>query len=423
DARARDEEMVRLYAASLVNQRSRAKYNLEKADEDIVALSDKSNEIAGKITEVNMLREQIDDRRTTIGQILAKLSEMKALSGNYSSTKVKTIDEASMPEQVFPVLWKFLLVGSILGGLVGAGLAVLIDHSDLAYRTPIDIQESMNVPVLCKVPKIKKGKVEKDFAGSPMLVTAINPSSSAAETFRAARTSLLFAAGQSGHKVFMFTSPSPGDGKSTTVANLAISLAQTNKKVCLVDADYRRPRVQQNFGVQFEPGGMQYLTGEATLDQALRPCEFQNNLTLLTTGGRPKNPGELVASPAYAEMVAELRERFDIVLIDSPPVIPVADATSLSALVDGIILVLRIRRGVILSAHKAKERLDLVQGNLMGVIVNGMDENLYYNEYGTYYRGAYYYGYQYARSYDREYSDYSDKVRDRGAKKKKVGST
>jgi len=131
---------------------------------------------------------------------------------------------------------------------------------------------------------------------------------------------------------------------------------------------------------------------------------------LLTSGGRPKNPGELVASPAYADMISELRKQFDFVLIDSPPVIPVADATSLSSIVDGIIMVLRIRRGVILSAHKAKERLDLVQGNLMGVIVNGMDENLYYNEYGTYYRGVYYYGYQYSRSYEREYSDYSDKL-------------
>jgi capsular exopolysaccharide synthesis family protein len=424
DARARDEELVRMYMAALQNQRERAKYNLEKITEDIAIKEEKSREILKDIVEVNMLREKLNDSDASVSQVLEKLAALEVMSGqkDYSNMKVKVIDTASTPEQVFPILWKFLAVGILIGAFVGAGLAVLIDHSDLAYRTPIDIQESMNVPVLCKVPKIKKGKMDKDFAGSPMLVAAINPSSSAAETFRAARTSLLFAAGQSGHKVFMFTSPSPGDGKSTTVANLALSLAQTNKTVCLVDADYRRPRVQQNFGVQFEPGGVQYLLGEVPLDQALRPCAFQNNLTLLTTGGRPKNPGELVASREYAEMVAELRKRFDLVLIDSPPVIPVADATSLSSVVDGIIMVLRIRRGVILSAHKAKERLDLVQGNLMGVIVNGMDENLYYNEYGTYYRGAYYYGYQYARSYDREYSDYSDKVRDRGAKKKKVGN-
>lgn len=411
DARAREEELIRMYSAALQNRRQRAQYSLEKADEDIREMELRSKALLEKLVEVNLLRERLSDSDSSVAQVLEKLAALEVISGNsdYSTTRVEVIDSATSPLQVFPILWKFLLVGTILGAFFGAGLAVLIDHSDLAYRTPIDIQESMNVPVLCKVPRIKKGKVEKDFTGTPMLVTAISANSSAAETFRAARTSLLFAAGQSGHRVFMFTSPSPGDGKSTTVANLAISLAQTNKKVCLVDADFRRPRVQQNFGVQFEPGSMQFLAGQVSLDDALRPCEFQNNLTLLTTGGRPKNPGELVASPAYADMIAELRQRFDFVLIDSPPVIPVADATTLSSVVDGIIMVLRIRRGVILSAHKAKERLDLVQANLMGVIVNGMDENLYYNEYGTYYRGVYYYGYQYSRSYEREYSEYSDK--------------
>jgi capsular exopolysaccharide synthesis family protein len=313
-------------------------------------------------------------------------------------------------------------MGTFLGGLIGAALAVLIDHSDLAYRTPIDIQESMNAPVLCKVPRIKTSRSDKDFAGSPMLITARSPSNSASETFRAARTSLLFTAGQTGHKVFMVTSPSPGDGKSTTIANLAISLAQTDKKVCLIDSDFRRPRVKQNFGIQDDLGAWQVLSGEVSLDEAMRPCEFQNNLTLLTTGGRPKNPGELVSSPAYANLITELRNRFDFVLIDCPPIIPVADSTSICSVADGIIMVLRIRRGVILSAHKAKERLDMVKGNLMGVIVNGMDQNLYYNEYGTYYRGAYYgsnyYGYRYSKYYAREYSNYSDAVGKQTSSKK-----
>ncbi len=417
EAKNRDEQMVRMYAAALMNQRERAKYNLDKANDDIVSKEKLTNKTSQQIAQLNLLREEIDDRRASLSQILEQMAAIEVTSGNYASTKVRLIDHATSPRQVFPVLWKFLLVGSLIGGFLGCGLAILIDHSDLSYRTPIDIQESLNVPVICKVPKIRKGKLDKDFTGSPMLITCLNSNSSAAETFRAARTSLLFAAGQTGHKVFMFTSPSPGDGKSTIVANLAISLAQTNKKICLIDADYRRPRVQQNFGIQFEPGGMQYLLGEATLAEVLRPCDFQSNLTVMTTGGRPHNPGELIASSAFADMVGELRNQFDIVLIDCPPIIPVADAASLASVVDGIIMILRIRRGVILSAHKAKERLDMVNGNLMGVIVNGMDENLYYNEYGTYYRGAYYSGTNYSKYYDRQYSDYSDKVRSEDRKR------
>lgn len=409
EVRTRDQEVMQLYATALTNQRDRAKYNLDRISEDISDLTVKSANIATDITELNMLRDQIDERRNSVAQILERLSAMRAVSDSYSSTRVKIIDEASSPLQVFPKLWKFLLGGILLGGLLGCGLAILIDHSDLAYRTPIDIQESLNVPVICRVPRIKKSRVTDGFAGSAMLVTTHQPNSSVSESFRAARTSLLFTGAQSGAKVFMFTSPSPGDGKSTTVANLAISLAQTNKRVCLVDGDFRRPRVQQNFGVQFEPGGVQYLDGDCTLDESLRSCEFQQNLWLMTTGGRPKNPGELVASQGFAELIQELREKFDYVLIDSPPVIPVADATSIAGVVDGIIMVLRIRRGVVLSAHKAKSRLAMVHGNLIGVIVNGMDENLYYNEYGTYYRGAYYHGYNYGKYYDKKYSDYSDR--------------
>jgi capsular exopolysaccharide synthesis family protein len=424
DARNREAEVLRLYMASLQSRRERAKYNLDKIDEDIKVLTEKSKDILEDVVEVNMLRDQIKDSGASVAQVLEKLAALEVISNekNYSATRVKIIDEPSSPQQVSPVLSRFLLMGTFLGGLIGAALAVLIDHSDLAYRTPIDIQESMNAPVLCKVPRIKTSRSDKDFAGSPMLITARSPSNSASETFRAARTSLLFTAGQTGHKVFMVTSPSPGDGKSTTIANLAISLAQTDKKVCLIDSDFRRPRVKQNFGIQDDLGAWQVLSGEVSLDEAMRPCEFQNNLTLLTTGGRPKNPGELVSSPAYANLITELRNRFDFVLIDCPPIIPVADSTSICSVADGIIMVLRIRRGVILSAHKAKERLDMVKGNLMGVIVNGMDQNLYYNEYGTYYRGAYYgsnyYGYRYSKYYAREYSNYSDAVGKQTSSKK-----
>jgi succinoglycan biosynthesis transport protein ExoP len=414
DVRMREAELVRLYAASLQSQRERAKYNLEKTDEDIKTLTEKSKAILEDIVEVNMLRDQLRDSGASVGQVLEKLAALEVISNekSFSSTRVKVIDEPSAPAQVAPVLYRFLLLGTLMGGLLGAALAVLIDHSDLAYRTPIDIQESLHAPVLCKVPKIKKEKVDQGFRGSPMLIAATKPNNYASEAFRAARTSILFAAGQTGNKVFMVTSPSPSDGKSTTIANLAISLAQTDKKVCLIDSDFRRPRVKQNFGIQDDLGATQYLIGQSSLEDIMRPCEFQNNLTLITTGGTPNNPGELVSLPAYAEMIAELRRRFDFVLIDCPPLLPVADSTSICSAADGIIMVLRIRRGVIVSAQKAKERLDLVHGNLLGVIVNGMDQNLYYNEYGAYYRGAYYgsnlYGYGYSNYDQQRYASYSD---------------
>lgn len=408
EAKNRENEILRLYAAKLLSERERLTSTRDKLNVDLTSLEENSKSISAEMVEVNRLKEKIDERRQTVEQIIDKLASISVMSQNYISTKVRVIDEPSEPQQVAPDLLKYLAAGILGASLLGIGLAVLIDQTDLAFRTPIDIQNSLGVPVICKIPKIKKGKASPDQQGSPLLVTAYQSSSPASETFRAARTALLFTAQQTNSKVFLFTSPSPGDGKSTSIANLAVSLAQSKKRVVLIDADFRRPRVQQNFGVQFEPGVMDVISGRLTLDEAIRPCEFQPGLSLLTTGGRPKDPGELVASPAFADMIDRLRDKFDIVLIDSPPVLPVADATSLSSVVDGIFMVLRIRRGVMLAAIKSKERLNMVNANVIGVIVNGMDENVYYNEYGMYYRGNYYGGK--SKYYDYQNSAYADNV-------------
>jgi len=407
-AREKDSELVRLYATDLVRLRDKHKTTVAELNQNAALLEEQASTIAGDMAELNVLKERIADRRAAITQLLEKLSAINIVSSNFNSTKVRLIDNASIGVQIAPLFIKYIGLGTLAGALLGAALAVLIDQSDLSYRTPIDIHNNLKAPVICKVPNIKRGKPDPSFAGSPMLVAASRPNSPAAETFRAARTAIMFAAQKMNGRVFLFTSPSPGDGKSTTTCNLAVSLAQSGKKVVLVDADYRRPRVQQYFGVQFEPGSVNYLDGKVTLEEALRSSELQENLTLLTTGGRPKNPGEIVSGSKFHEMIASLREKFDYVLIDSPPVLPVADATAMASHVDGVFFVLRIRRGVMLASRKAKEHLDMVNANVIGVVVNGMDENVYYNEYGYYYRGAYYAGS--TRYYDAVNSNYSDKV-------------
>jgi capsular exopolysaccharide synthesis family protein len=406
--REKENELVRLYATDLVRLQSKYKAAVNELSQKATLLEEEASIIAGDMAELNVLKERIEDRRAAITQLLEKLSAINIVSSNFNSTKVRLIDNASIGKQVAPILLKYLALGILAGVVLGSGLAVLIDQSDLSYRTPIDIHHNLRAPVICKVPNIKRGKPDPSFIGSPMLVAASRPNSPAAETFRAARTAIMFAAQKTDGRVFLFTSPSPGDGKSTTTCNLAVSLAQSGKKVVLVDADYRRPRVQQYFGVQFEPGSVDYLEGKVTLDVALRSTEIQSNLFILTTGGRPKNPGEIVSGNDFHNMIAALREKFDYVLIDSPPVLPVADATAIASRVDGIFLILRIRRGVMLASRKAKEQLDMVHGNVLGVIVNGMDENVYYNEYGYYYRGAYYSGS--TRYYDAVNSDYSEKA-------------
>ncbi|MFY8201189.1 MAG: AAA family ATPase, partial [Pirellula staleyi] len=318
----RDSELLELYETKLIFDQKIAKKQFDKVSNEILNLETKSNVIAADMAEVNMLKAQINERRDSVAKILDKLSAINVLSTNYTTTKVRVIDPASGAIQVAPNLLTHLATAVLLASLLGVALAILIDQSDLAYRTPLDIQHGLGVPVICKIPKIKTKKALPGQTASPILVTAFHPQSPASETFRAARTALLFSATHNNSKVFLFTSPSPGDGKSTSASNLAVSLAQAKKRVVIVDADFRRPRVQQNFGVALKPGCVDVLDGSLSLEEAVRPCDFQSNLFLLTSGGRPKDAAELIASTEFAVMIGQLREKFDIVMIDSPPILP-----------------------------------------------------------------------------------------------------
>ena len=152
------------------------------------------------------------------------------------------------------------------------------------------------------------------------------------------------------------------------------------------------------------------LSGEIELDEAIQECAIQNELFLLAAGGRPHNPGELVTSEEFRNLIEALREKFDYVLIDSPPVLPVSDPATIASIVDGVYLVTRIRKGVKLTSQKAKETLDRVGANWMGVIVNGVDENPHYSEYGYQYGNYSYYGGVYGRYHDNNAQVYRDKI-------------
>jgi len=164
------------------------------------------------------------------------------------------------------------------------------------------------------------------------------------------------------------------------------------------------------FGEEVDPGLLDVLSGDMKLKDAIRTTPLQENLFLLSTGGSPKNPGELVTSEAFKDLLKALRDRFDYVLVDSPPVLPVSDPATIASIVDAVYLVTRIRKGVKLTAQRAKETLDAVGANWMGIIVNGIDENPHYSEYGYQYGNYSYYGGMYGKYHDSSSKAYRDKV-------------
>lgn len=406
-----DREWITMYQLALEREQARLVSSLNTWNAEIEKTAKSAESVADGIVRLNLLQSKIEEKRRAVNVILDRLSEMSILANNYSRTKVRILHEPKHGYKIAPSLAKSAAMGAMLGFLLGFGLAMLIDQSELSFRSPHEIFEKLGIPVVGRIPRIDIREIDP-MQGNASLITAHKPEATASESFRDVRTGLFFRASMDGIKAILFTSPSPGDGKSTTTGNIAISIAQAGKRVILVDADFRRPRVDQYFGEEISPGLLDVFSGEVELNEAIQPAELQENLFLLTSGGRPRNPGELVTSEAFRELVGALRDRFDYVLIDSPPVLPVSDSATIASMVDGVYLVTRIRKGVKLATQKAKESLDRVGANWMGIIVNGIDENPHYSEYGHQYGSYSYYGGVYGRYYESHNKAYRNKIVD-----------
>ena len=204
------------------------------------------------------------------------------------------------------------------------------------------------------------------------LITLTNPRSPAAEAFRTLRTNLEFSALDQPLHTLLVTSAAPDEGKSTTVANLAVVLAQTNKRVILVDADMRHPSLHEYFGVDGRAGLVNYLQGVADDPKPLLQETKVGGLWLLPSGPVPPNPADLLALPRLSELIDILRHQADMVLFDAPPVVVVTDALIVGAQVDGVLLVINATTTKRSYAQQAKALLAKVQARLVGAVLNNV---------------------------------------------------
>lgn len=216
------------------------------------------------------------------------------------------------------------------------------------------------------------------------LITKLNPRSPISEQYRTIRTNLQFASVDDELHSMLVTSSGPSEGKSTITANLAIVNAQQGKKVLLIDADMRKPTVHYTFRLDNLRGLSNVLVGEHTLEQALNK-EAEENLDILSSGPIPPNPSELLASKRLKELITEAKERYDIIIFDTPPVLAVTDAQILADSVDGTLLVIRSGETEKEAALKAKEALEPARAKLLGTVLNDREKaaNSYYYYYGN----------------------------------------
>ncbi|NOV00004.1 CpsD/CapB family tyrosine-protein kinase [Paenibacillus planticolens] len=217
------------------------------------------------------------------------------------------------------------------------------------------------------------------------IITHENPKSPISEAYRTLRTNIQFSSIDEELKVLMITSAGPGEGKSTTLVNLAVAYAQADKKVLVIDADLRKPTMHHTLQVSNRWGLTNLLTNQLSIPEVLQASAIKN-LNIITSGPIPPNPSEILASKKMTSVLDELRQQFDIVLIDAPPAIAVTDSQIIATRSDGVILVVdsdRVKRD---AALKAKQNLDNVRARILGVVLNNVDRK---NRDAYYY---YYYG-------------------------------
>ncbi|WP_051944509.1 polysaccharide biosynthesis tyrosine autokinase [Streptacidiphilus rugosus] len=275
------------------------------------------------------------------------------------------------------------LAGGLLAGLLGGvGLALLRDMMDTTLRTGPALAEATGLPVLGTVP------FDRTAPEAPLAVGAVH--SARAESIRMVRTNLQFANVDKKPKVLLVTSPLASEGKTSIAANLALSMAETGSRVCLVDADLRSPSVAGTFGLVQDAGLTSVLIDAATLDEVLQPVGT-TGLCVLTSGQMPPNPAELLSSERMGDVLDELARCFDHVIVDSAPLLPVADTIGLGSLVDGAVLVVRSGRTASERVRHAVEALRAVGVPVLGAVLSMVQL-----------RGATGYGYGYGYGYGQE---------------------
>lgn len=337
-----------------------------------------------KKVELDKFKQDADNAKRQYESVYKRLKDIE-LSGALRTSNVKVLD-AARPSMapIRPNVPQGVLMGIIAGLILGLGLALLLEFLDSSISSQNEVEERLGLTFLGFVPTIPETP-----NGPKDLHVFREPKSLIAECTRAVRTNLLFMSPDKPFKRMLVTSSGPQEGKSTTVINLGITMAQSGNRVLIIDTDMRRPRLHKAFGVPNEVGVSSVVVGEGKAEDAIKSTEV-SGLFVLPCGPVPPNPAELLHTKAFAELLNQLGEKFDRILLDSPPVGAVADAVVLATQADGVVVVLKAGQTHREVAQRTVKALRDVKANIYGAVLN--DVNLERSKYGDYYYG---YAYRY----------------------------
>lgn len=372
-------------AANSVRRSIRTEYEAARATENqLIAQVNtlKSDTLSEQDSSVQyaLLEREADTNRQLYDELLQRFKQLNAAAG-VSASNISIIDQAQVPvEPSSPNLLFNLGTGLLLGCFIAGGAVFLKTELDDSIRVPEDVTQKLDLPLLGVIPINQAGTIEQGLA---------DPKTPVSEAYSSLCGSLLYATPQGLAPTVLITSSQPSEGKSTTSRALARTFSRMGRRVVLIDADIRRPMLHRIVGTDNSVGLTTVLTGQATLAEAVHTDGGQA-FAYLTAGPTPPAPGELLASVRMQEIIDELASQYDLVIVDSSPVLGLADAPMLSVLVDGVIFVVEAARGRRGALKSSLRRLKTMRPNLLGAVLTKFDPKDASNSYSSYYGYDYY---------------------------------
>ena len=357
---------------------------LEQLKQDVLSLQDRS-------IQLNILRREVDTNRQLYDGLLQRFKEVGVAAG-IGTNNISVVDEAKVPRWPYkPNLRSNALLALVLGLVGGFGLAFLFEHLDDTFRRPEELEKLLGLPVLGVVPKTLLARGDS----RPMALAGHDdPRSAFAEAYRSVRTALQFSTASGVPRLLTVTSAMSGEGKTTTALSLAIQFAQAGKRTLLIEADLRKPSLHRMLNLDNQVGLTNYLAGgEAQPVDIAKPTHI-TNLFAVPSGPLPPNPAELLSSARMVELLSLAAGKFDQVIVDSPPLLGLADALIIGNLCEGTLLTVEMGstpRGYVLGALK---RLRGSRVHVLGAILTKLEARAgaygYYRSYYYYYHTDYY---------------------------------
>lgn len=365
-------EIVLLYVGSLKKEKTELENRLAALDQLYQVTFEKAREYAAMLLKDQEFNERIKVLKENRDEILKKKNgvELGQKNGGYSLKQIAPVAEEIQAKRYI----QFLGMGAVFLMTAAFGLFYVRTMQDNTIKSIEDLRTRFGLNAIGQIPQFDVSKIQT-APGSrldPSLIYVHRSGSHVAEAYRSIRTALFFSTQGQGHQVFQVTSAEPSDGKTTLTGNLAAAIANAGKNVLLIDGDLRRPRIHECFGDQQRPGLADVLAGAAKPENVIHQTEIPG-LSLMCSGTIPVNPSEILGSTAYDELIGQMRERFDFILIDSPPMLAVSDPCILSRQCKGMIVVFRQGKNR-LSA--VRQTVELIRGHgirLLGAVFNGVE--------------------------------------------------